>query len=158
VIAATEGLPNGVERNLGHLTREEHGNLPRKGNAFRAALAGHIGQANVKMFRHFFLDDFNADRTAAFLVENFAQQTSTTSKLSFLPVSAAKEATRIKAPSSRRILVRIRVARKLTTSSGRSHPSIAPSCAKWPAASRHRAVADRHQPHSKRDTSRCSKP
>ena len=51
-----------------------HGDLARKGDVFRAALAGHVGQADVKMFRHFFLDDFDADGQTAFFVQDFAQQ------------------------------------------------------------------------------------
>ena len=66
--------PIDAERTLGHLPREEHGDLAREGDVFRAPLAGHVGQPDVEMLRHLLLDDFDADRVAAFLVQDFAQQ------------------------------------------------------------------------------------
>ena len=74
VIASAEGFADGVERAFGHLAREIHGDLARKGDVFRPAFAGHVGQADVKMFGDFFLDDFDADGKPAFFVKNFAQQ------------------------------------------------------------------------------------
>ena len=56
------------------MPREEHGDLAGKGDIFRAALAGHVRETNIEMFRDFFLDDFNADRVSAFFVKHFAQQ------------------------------------------------------------------------------------
>ena len=75
VVAAAEGFADGVERAFGHLAREIHGDLAREGDVFRAAFAGHVGQADVKMLGDSFLDDFDADGEPAFLVEDFAQQT-----------------------------------------------------------------------------------
>src|SRR6185437_3229375 len=74
VIAAAKGFADGTERAFGHLTRQEHRDLAWESDIFRAALAGHVGQANVKMFGHLFLNDFDADGIAAFLVQDFAEQ------------------------------------------------------------------------------------
>ena len=40
VVASAKGFTNGVEGAFGHLPREEHGDLTREGDVFRAALAG----------------------------------------------------------------------------------------------------------------------
>ena len=74
VIASAEGFADGVERAFGHLAGEIHGDLARKGDVLRPALAGHVGEADVKMFGDLFLDDFDADGETAFFVEDFAQQ------------------------------------------------------------------------------------
>ena len=74
VIAATEGFADGVERAFGHLARQIHGHLAREGDVFRPAFAGHVGEADVKMLGHPFLDDFDADGEPAFFMEDFAQQ------------------------------------------------------------------------------------
>ena len=59
VIAAAEGFANGVQGAFGQLAREEHGDLAREGDVFRPAFAGHVGQANIEMFRDFLLDDLD---------------------------------------------------------------------------------------------------
>ena len=90
VVAAAEGFTNGTQGAFGHLTREEHGNLPRERDVFRPAFARHVREADVKMFRHFFLDDFDADGETALFVQHFAQQAfHDFAMLSFLPVSEA---------------------------------------------------------------------
>src|ERR1035437_1517788 len=74
VVAPAKGFTNGVERAFGHLTREIHGDLARKGDILGATFAGHVGEANVEVFGDFLLNDFNADGMTAFLVQNLAEQ------------------------------------------------------------------------------------
>src|SRR5436190_24166134 len=56
VIATAESLADRAERSLRHVTREEHRDLPRERNILRPAFAGHVRQPDIKMFRHFLLD------------------------------------------------------------------------------------------------------
>ena len=74
VITTAKGLADGAERMLGELAAEEHGDLPREGDVFRPALAGHVSHAQVKFLRHFLLDHLDSDGVAAFFLQNLAQQ------------------------------------------------------------------------------------
>ena len=58
---------------------------------FRAAFAGHVRQADVKMLGHALLDDLNVDGLSAFLVQDFAEQAFDHLNVSFLPVREAKK-------------------------------------------------------------------
>src|ERR1051325_4498156 len=74
VITATESIPDGGKRGLSHLTGEEHRDLARERDAFRTALARHVGQTNVEMLGNSLLDEFDADGMAALFVEDLAEQ------------------------------------------------------------------------------------
>src|SRR5579862_8748865 len=56
VIAAAKRLTNRIEGALRQLAGEEHGNLAGESDILRAALAGHVGQADVEMLGHLLLD------------------------------------------------------------------------------------------------------
>src|SRR3974390_2668468 len=56
MIASAECLTNRVKRAFRHLAGQVHRDLAREGDVFRAALAGHVSQADVKMLGHPFLD------------------------------------------------------------------------------------------------------
>src|SRR5260370_37066113 len=56
MIAPAKSLADVVEGSVGHSARKEHGDLARERDALRAALAGHVRQANVEMLGHFLLD------------------------------------------------------------------------------------------------------
>ena len=119
-----ERLGDGVERAFRHLARKIHGDLAGEGDVFRAALAGHVGQANVKMFRDLLLNDFDVDGKTAFFVQDFTQQAFDDFDGEFLAGKRGVHATRMSAPSSRRTLVRMRLARKFMISSDSVTPMI----------------------------------
>jgi len=121
VVASAEGFADGVERTFGHLAREIHGDLAREGDVFRAALAGHVGEADVKMFGNFFLDDFDADGKTAFFVQDFAQQSFNDFDAQFFPGERGVGSHADERASSRRTFVRMRFARKSSTSSAAWH-------------------------------------
>jgi hypothetical protein len=75
VITSAKSFANGVERAFSKLPGQKHGDLSREGDVFRAALAGHVRQPDVKMFGHLFLDHFDADREPPLLMQDFPQQT-----------------------------------------------------------------------------------
>ena len=72
VVTPAKGFADSVEGAFGHLPREIHGDLTGEGDVFGATLAGHVGQANVKMLSDAFLNNLDADGLAVFFVENFA--------------------------------------------------------------------------------------
>ena len=61
VVAAAEGLADFAQGGLGHGAGEEHRNLTRESDVFRAALAGHVCQADIEVFGHLSLNGVNAD-------------------------------------------------------------------------------------------------
>jgi hypothetical protein len=74
VIATAKGFADGTEGAFSHLPRQEHGDLARERDILRPALAGHVREADIEVFGHFFLDDFDADGITAFFMKDFAKQ------------------------------------------------------------------------------------
>src|SRR6185369_1078737 len=74
VIAPAKGFANGVQRTVGHLTRQVHGDLTGKSDVLRASFAGHISHSDIEMFRDFLLNEFDADGGAAFFMEDFPKK------------------------------------------------------------------------------------
>src|SRR2546423_14093124 len=56
VIAPAKRLADFAQRRFRELAREIHRDLAREGDVLRPALAGHIGDADVEMLCHAFLD------------------------------------------------------------------------------------------------------
>src|SRR5208337_3337012 len=59
VVSAAKGFADGAEGGFREAAGEEHGDLARKSNVLRPALAGHVRQANVEMFGHLLLNLVN---------------------------------------------------------------------------------------------------
>src|SRR5206468_12056543 len=74
VVASAECVSNFIQRRLGQLARQIHRHLSREGDAGRAALTSHIGNAHIKMFRHTPLNLFDRDRMPSFFLQNILQQ------------------------------------------------------------------------------------
>ncbi len=74
VIPTAKGFTDSAEGGVGHMPGEEHGDLARKGDMFRAALAGHICQPNIEVVGDAFLYELDGDRVATFFMEDFTEQ------------------------------------------------------------------------------------
>ena len=74
VVAATEGVADFAERHFGQFAGEEHGDLAREGDAVWASFAGHVGETNVEVFCHAFLDLLHADGAARFFLQEIFEQ------------------------------------------------------------------------------------
>ena len=61
VIATAESLANHAQRAFRHMPRQEHGDLSWEGDVLWASFAGHVGEADVKMFGDLLLNDFDAN-------------------------------------------------------------------------------------------------
>ena len=74
VVASAKGFADGIEGAFRHVSGQVHGNLPGKGDVLWSALARHVGQAEIEMLGHLFLNDVDANAKAAFLVQDFPQE------------------------------------------------------------------------------------
>jgi hypothetical protein len=74
VVASAKGFANGSQGGIGHLPGKEHRDLSWEGDALGATFAGHIRESNVEMFGNSLLDQFDANRVAAFFMKDFAEQ------------------------------------------------------------------------------------
>src|SRR5438874_548405 len=70
VIASAEGFADLLERGLDELTRKVHGDLARHGNVRRAAMAGHVREADVEMLGDDLLNPVNGDSLRVRLFDN----------------------------------------------------------------------------------------
>jgi hypothetical protein len=74
VVASAKGFADFREGGFGELARKVHGDLTGEGDVLRAALAGHIGDADVEVLGDFALDEIDGDGAAAFLVKDVLEE------------------------------------------------------------------------------------
>ncbi len=74
VIPPAKGIADFLQRGLGQLPRQVHGNLPRDGNGGGPTMARHVCQTDVEMLGYDLLDPVNGDRLGIRLFQDVTEQ------------------------------------------------------------------------------------